>query len=126
MKRSSAFTLIEMLIALVVVAMAGIVVSSTVGGISTQTFGIERRQMAHWVGENHLVRLKLDLRQRGGVPPEGRDTDRLRMGDRQWELRTEIKATTYPQLRRVEITVFELEEGRPVGPLDSLTAFVGS
>ncbi len=121
--KSSGFTLIEMLVALVVVAMAGIVVSSSVSGVSNQTFSIERRQLAHWVGENHLVRLKLDLRQRASTPPTGRDTQRVDMAGRRWEVRTEIKQTTQPELRRIEVDVFELERGSPIGPLDHISAF---
>ncbi len=119
------FTLIEMLVALVVVAMAGIVVSSTVGSISSQTFSLERRQLAHWVGENHLVRMKLEIRAADSVPPVGRSTERVQMAARDWELRTRVEQTTYPTLRRVEVEVYELEEGRPIGPLDQSTAFVG-
>ncbi len=120
------FTLIEMLVALVVVAMAGIIVSSTVGGIANQTFSIERRQVAHWVGENHLVRLKLQFGASTSTIPVGRDSERATMADRDWEVRTEIKETSYPKLRRVEVVVFELQDGKAIGPLDQLTAFIGS
>ena len=121
----AAFTLIEMLIALVVVAMASIVVSGTVGGIAEQTFAIERRQVAHWVGENHLVRLKLRLAQGNTSVPTGRSTERARMAGRDWQIRTEIKETTYPTLRRVEVAVYELQRGEPIGPLDQTAGFLG-
>lgn len=120
------FTLIEMLIAMVILATAGIIVSSSVSGIANQTFSIERRQLAHWVAEDYLTRLRLERRAKPAELAEGRDTVRIENAGRRFEVRREVKATAHPWVKRVEVTVFELEpSGNPVGPLDTQAAFVG-
>lgn len=124
-RRRTGFTLIELLIALVVFAVSGFAVTSRVGDVSTQTFGIERRTMAHWVAENHLARVRLQRRANTEPLSKGRDRERVFMGGRQWRIDTETTDTSHPWLRRVEIQVFEMTGDREVGPLDSLVAFVG-
>ena len=124
-RRRTGFTLIELLIALVVFAVSGFAVTSRVGDVSTQTFGIERRTMAHWVAENHLARVRLQRRANTEPLSKGRDRERVFMGGRQWRIDTETTDTSHPWLRRVEIQVYEMTGDREVGPLDSLVAFVG-
>jgi type II secretion system protein I len=113
------------LVALVVFAVLGFAVTSRVGDVVNQTYSLERRTVAHWVGENHLNRLRLTRREEGEAIPTGRDRERAFMGGREWVVETEVLDTDYPLLRRVEVRVFTVSEGREVGPVDSLTAFLG-
>ncbi|MBM4205029.1 MAG: type II secretion system protein GspI [Gammaproteobacteria bacterium] len=123
---SRAFTLIEMLIAMVILATAGIIVSSSIGNTASQTFSIERRQVAHWVGEDYLTRLRLERRLKPAELPAGRDTVRIESAGRRFEIRREVKPTGHPWVKRVEVEVYEVEgSAQPVGPLDHQTAFVG-
>jgi len=124
--RIAGFTLLEMLLAVVVIATVGITVSNAVGGVASQTFTLERRTMAHWVAQNQLQRLRISLRNDNNAIPEGKDSARIFMGQREWEVRTEITATDHPWVRRVEVDVFEMhpDEGR-IGPFDHSVAFVG-
>jgi general secretion pathway protein I len=119
------FTLIEMLVAMVIIAVVGIAVSTAIGGVANQTYSLERRTLAHWVGQNQVNRLRMQQRGENKVIAEGKDSVRVLMGDRDWEVVTQIKATDSPLMRRVEIEVFELLEGDRVGPFDVLIAFVG-
>jgi len=126
LKRTRGFTLLEMLLAVVVIAVVGITVSTALGGVASQTFTLERRTVAHWVGQNQLHRLRISLRGESRVLPEGKDTVRVFMGDRDWEVRTEVAATDHPWVRRVEVDVFELQaDGERAGPFDHAVAFVG-
>ena len=123
--RSSGFTLLEMLLAMVVIAVVGITISTATGNVASQTFTLERRTMAHWVGQNQINRLRLSLRGDNSTLPEGKDTVRVYMGERDWQVRTEIKATDHPWIRRVEVNVFELQQGTPAGPFEHTVAFLG-
>ena len=123
--RSSGFTLLEMLLAMVVIAVVGITISTATGNVASQTFTLERRTMAHWVGQNQINRLRLSLRGENNTLPEGKDTVRVYMGERDWQVRTEIKATDHPWIRRVEVNVFELQQGTPAGPFEHTVAFLG-
>lgn len=122
---SRGFTLIEVMVALVVFAVVGFTVTSRVGDVVNQTYGIERRTVAHWAAENHLNRLRLARRQSTEPMPTGRDRERVSLGGREWVVETEVKETSFPLLRRIELQVMAVEEGEEVGPIDSVTAFVG-
>ena len=119
------FTLVEVLVALVVFAVLGFTVTSRIGDIVNQTYGIERRTAAHWVAENHINRMRIAQRSQDEVLPTGRDRERVLMGGREWVLEIEVADTTHPWLRRVELKVSEVTERGEEGPLDQVTAFLG-
>ena len=121
------FTLLEMLMAMVVIAVVGITVSNAIGGVADQTFSLERRTVAHWVGQNQLSRLRIEQLNVNTLPPEGRRTARFSMANRDWEVRTTISTTASPFLRRVEVDTYELPEdgGDAIGPFDHIIAFIG-
>lgn len=125
MRRTQAFTLIEVLVALLVFSILGFAVSSRIGDIVNQTFNIERRTVAHWVTDNHIARLRIAARLNDEVLPTGRSQERVFMGDREWRLEVAVEDTSHPWLRRVEVATFELIDDRPVGPIDQMVAFVG-
>ena len=81
---------------MVVIAVVGITISTAVGGVAAQTFSLERRTVAHWVGQNHAHRMRMTQRRDTGALAEGRDTTRILMADRDWEVVTEIEATDSP------------------------------
>ncbi len=119
------FTLLEMLLAVVVIAVVGITLSSAVGGVANQTYSLERRTMAHWVAQNQLHRLRISQRAVDAPLPSGKDSNRVFMGERDWEVRTEVSGTAHPNMRRIEVQVYELQEGERVGPYDVQVAFLG-
>lgn len=123
--RAKGFTLVEVLVALVVFAVLGFTVTARVGDVVNQTYGLERRAVAHWVAENHINRLRLARASTEEPLPTGRDRERVVMGGREWLVESEVLDTSYPLLRRVEVRVLAIVEGDEVGPVDALTAFVG-
>ena len=123
--RERGFTLLEMLVALTVIAVVGLAVSSAIGNVVNQTYTLEQRLVAHWVAENHLARVRLARVGNTEALPTGRETERVRMSGRTWRIEREVRETTHPWLRRVEIEVFEIADGDDIGPLDTLVGFVG-
>lgn len=123
---ASGFTLLEMLLAVVVIAVVGITISAAVGSVASQTFTLERRTMAHWVGQNQIHRLRISQRSSNATVPKGKDTTRVFMGERDWQVLTTVSATDIPTMQRVEVDVYELQDGERVGPFDHQTAFIGS
>jgi general secretion pathway protein I len=123
--RSTGFTLVEVLIALVVFAILGFTVSARIGDVVNQTYSIERRTVAHWVASNYLNRLNIVGRATLEPIDTGRDRERITMAGRDWLLEVEISDTSQPTFKRVEIDVYELEGGEEIGPLDNITGFLG-
>lgn len=119
------FTLLEILIALVVLATAGFILSSAIGNISLQTWTLERRAAAHWVAENQLVRVRLANRLNDEAIATGRKSETVILGGRRWQVRQTTIETSHPWLHRVEIEVHALVDGKEVGPLAHLVGFLG-
>ena len=119
------FTLIEVMVALLVFSILGFTVSSRIGDVVNQTFNIERRTVAHWVADNHLNRLRIEARSTDEVLPSGSSQERVLMGGREWRLEIDVEDTSHPWLKRVDVDVFEVVDSQPIGPIDTMIAFVG-
>ena len=120
-----AFTLLELLVALAVLALVSMAVFTQGGNTTRQLHDLEQRTLARWVAENEVVRLHLARL----VEPEpiraGVSRDLVSYGERAWRVVTDTESTAYPDLHRLEITVYAMEGGREVGPVDTLTTFLG-
>lgn len=95
------FTLLEVLIALAMLAIA-LAAAMRVAGVSTDTsFQVKQRVIAHWIAENRLAELRV-----GVWPTVGKNQgDSEQAGVRlSWE--ETISGTPNPNFRRVEIRVF--------------------
>ena len=120
------FTLIEMLLAVVIIGVVGTTVATATGGVANQMYALERRTMANWVAANELTRLRLAQHEEIGKPiTESRESSRLYMANRQWVVERKISKTDTPSLYRVEVDVFALQDGEKVGPFEHMTAFIG-
>ena len=128
MTRSGGFTLVELMVALVVVA----TVATTVYTRSSDTIGqialLERRTLARWVAENEIERARLarHAAREEAIPlASGSTRRRVTLGGREWSVVATANTTSHPWLRRVQYTVFAIEDGDEVGPVDGITAFIG-
>jgi general secretion pathway protein I len=119
------FTLIEMLIAVVIIGSVGTAIATAIGGVANQTFSLERKTVANWVASNHVTKIRITQRAESKALSEGKINTQVFMAQRQWEIETTTLATDHPWLRRLEVDVYEITEGERKGPYDHLTAFVG-
>ncbi len=124
-RKNTGFTLIEVLIAILVFATAGTLITSRVGDTSMQLFSLERKTIAHWVAENHLAKQYLSARINDAPLKKEKNRVRATMGGREWRINSEVSDTSHPWLRRIDIEVFEIEEGVEIGPLDSISGYIG-
>ena len=123
--RAKGFTLIEILIALLVLAVTGLALSSALGNIAFQTWSLERRSAAHWVAENQLARAQLARLNTDAPLEAGRHSETVVLSRRRWRVRQSVAETSHPLFWRVEIEVSELVDNQEVGPLERLVGFVG-
>lgn len=116
------FTLIEVMVALAVVALA---LPALLFALSQQvdaTGYLRDKSMAHAIGANKLSELRLlAVAQRDLI--QGEDSGVTTMGGREWHWWVDSTETEVAQFYRVEITVASSESSRET-PLYSLTAFL--
>lgn len=103
------FTLIEVLVALAIVAFVGLSVQMRVGEFLDQRHTLTNRQQAHWVAWNQLMENYQQARY--GVSESGRQPAKqgevISLG-REWHFDREETATQSRQMRRVRVAVTEV------------------
>ncbi len=101
MSRSQGFTLLEVLVATTIIAVAlGAIIKSTGAGTANLTY-LRDKTFAHWVAMNQMAQLQA----RGKYPALGKKSGKEEMANRDWYWRTEVKETPDKDVRRVEISV---------------------
>lgn len=100
------FTLLEVLVALVIVGTALGASLRAVGSLTQNSDGLRAAMMATWSAENRLVQLNLN----GQFPAIGKNTFDCPQGDLQLLCQEEVIASPNPRLRRVEVSVFDQKQ----------------
>ncbi|PZO92050.1 MAG: type II secretion system protein GspI [Sphingomonas sanxanigenens] len=90
------FSLIETLVALLVLGIASVGLIRATEGHVDATRGIEDRAVAQWVAEERLALLSLP-----GRPADGP----VRMMDRDWDVKVDERATADADVRAVDVSV---------------------
>lgn len=115
---SAGFTLLEVLIALAVVALA-LLALTRAASVQVQSFdALRERTLAGWVAANTLTETRLA----NAFPPTGRSEGRTRLAERDWRWTREVQSTPDAGIRRIDIRVFA---GDAQEPSASLSGFAG-
>ena len=101
MKPMRAFTLLEVLVALVVVAVAVAALARAGSQAINSQFQLEERTLAIWVADNQLSELRLEA----SVDPGSRQGVST-MGQREWYWDMLIQPAPGGQLLRVDVAVY--------------------
>jgi general secretion pathway protein I len=113
--RTRGFTLLEVLIALVVLALSlGAVIKAT-GDYTNNQSWLRDRTLATWVARNVLVEFQLE----GEWPGVGEKKGTRELGNREWRWLARISQTEEEQLRRldVEVSPVDADDTEPVTTL---------
>lgn len=117
--RASGFTLVEVLVAVAIVALGLSGILLTINGMAASSTYLRDKTLANWVAQNHVTELRLA----NNWPDLGESTDDAEMAGQRWRLSTEVVATPVEKLRRVNVSVAYAET--PDDPLVTVAAFVG-
>jgi len=98
----SGFTLIEVLVALAVVALALLGLTRTAALQVNDFDALRERTLAGWVAANVLTETRLAA----ALPSTGRSDGRVDFAARAWRWTRDVSATPDPQIRRVDIHIF--------------------
>ena len=113
MIRRAGFSLLEVLIALVVVSLALLALTRTAGGQVSSFDGLRERTLASWVAANVLAETRIAT----PFPAPGTRDGRVRLGNRDWRWQLEVRATDDADMRRLEVQVFAGDAQMPSGSL---------
>lgn len=103
-KSARGFTLIEVLIALAIVAMALPALVTRVQSVSDNTGYIEEKSYAYWVAQNKLEELMIDYRLKR-VFPKTKRHDVIEFAGQEWYWEAESDTTAMEQMYRLEVHV---------------------
>jgi general secretion pathway protein I len=103
--RARGFTLLEVLVALVIVGTALGASLRAVGSLTQNSDGLRSAMMGTWSAENQLVRMRLEKT----FPPVGKTSFACPQGDLQLDCRQEVLPTANPRMRQVQVNVYETE-----------------
>lgn len=118
--RASGFTLLEVLVALAIVAVVMVALVRT-SGMGATALGRERElTLATYVAANVLT----DARIAQGVPQPGRRNGRMRMGPREWRWELLVQPSPEPTILRLDVRVYADETDESITA--SLVGFAGA
>jgi general secretion pathway protein I len=98
------FTLIEVLVALVIVAVGMSVLMGTLTSSAKTVAYMQDKTFAEWVALNQIANIRIVL-QKGQIPPTGNTTGDIDLANRTWHWRQEVIDSQVPGIRRIDVKV---------------------
>ncbi len=100
-RASAGFTLVEVLVALVLVAVGVAALLGALNSAATSTGYLRDKAFAHWVATNRIVETRLAT----NAPPNGITRGEVEFAGQRWQWRQVVANTELPGLRRIDVSV---------------------
>ncbi|MGH8506230.1 MAG: type II secretion system minor pseudopilin GspI [Stenotrophobium sp.] len=117
MKRARGFTLIEVLVAVAILAIAMAAIISGMARYTSEAAYLRDKTVAIWVAHNRMTEIQLTP----AWPDVGESTGDVEMGGQKWKWRAVVTATQDDRLRRVDL---HIQLPPQTGDMATLTAFL--
>ena len=115
------FTLIEVVVALLVVSLGMLGVIQAVSQTASNSGYLRDKTLAHWVAMNRLTEVRLQK----SAPAVDKSSDEVEMAGRRWKWTMDVTQTPVETIRRIDITV--RPDDSPEGTkLATVTGFFGT
>src|SRR5882757_9189831 len=98
------FTLIEVLVALVIVAVGMSVLMGALSSSAKSVIYMQDKTFAEWVALNKIALLRVSLQQ-GQIPPQTSTNGDLDYAGRSWHWRQDVVASQVPGINRIDVKV---------------------
>lgn len=115
------FTLIEVMVALVVVSLGMLGVIQAVGQTASNSSYLRDKTLAHWVAMNKLTEVRLQK----SAPAIDKSSDEVEMGGRDWRWTMTVTQTPVETIRRIDVSV-RAEDAAENSSLAFVTGFYGT
>lgn len=103
------FTLIEVMVAMMIVALALPALLDQAERIAQHTFVARAKTQAYWVAQNKMAEIQIDRRLNGELPPR-RERDVVELGRDKWQWTVTTEETPMETMLRVEVEVGRVGE----------------
>ena len=121
-QRTRGFTLVEVLVALVVVALGLTALMVAVNGTARTSGFLRDKSLAQWIALNRLTEVRLNVTKFG----QNTDTGELDFGNRKWHYDTRYFDTSIPSMKRVVVRVYLGDAKTKGNALAQAVGFLGS
>jgi general secretion pathway protein I len=120
-RESRGFTLIEVLVALVVVALGLTALMVAVNGTARTSGMLRDKSLAQWIALNRLSEVRLNVTKFG----QNTDTGELEFGGRKWHYDTRYFDTSMASMKRVVVRVYQGDAKAKGNPIAQAVGFLG-
>ena len=100
-KKSAAFTLIEVLVAMAIFSMAAVGLLSSMTNYQMRQVGSSQKTIAHWVAMNRVAEIRIQKK----WPNLGITRGSSEMANTTWYWLQKVSKTTEEELRQVEVEI---------------------
>lgn len=121
-RRTRGFTLVEVLVALVVVALGLTALMVAVNGTARTSGFLRDKSLAQWIALNRLSEVRLNVAKFG----QNTDTGELDFGSRKWHYDTRYFDTSIASMKRVVVRVYLGDAKAKGNPLAQAVGFLGT
>lgn len=115
------FTLVEVVVALAIVAIGMLAVFKTIGDTTHNVSNLRDRSFATWIADNRITEIRVS----GEMPSVEETAGEVEFAGRSWHWVTKVSQTQVKGLRRIDVSV-RRDEDPENASLVSLTGFVGA
>lgn len=120
--RARGFTLVEVLVALVIVALGLTALLVAVNGTARTSGFLRDKTLAQWIALNRLSEVRLNMVKFG----QNTDTGELTFGTRKWHYDTRYFDTSIASMKRVVVRVYLGDAKTKGNPVAQAVGFLGS
>ena len=121
--RERGFTLVEVLVALMIVALGLTALMTSVSSAARTSGYLRDKALAQWIGLNRLAEVRLNLQTTLGA---NGDTGELDFANRKWHYDTRYFYTSTAAMRRVIVRVWPGPADQKGNPLAEISGFLGA
>jgi general secretion pathway protein I len=116
------FTLVEVLVALMIVAMGLAALMTAVSGTARASGYLRDKTLAQWIALNRLTEVRLNTNTLG----DNHDTGQVDYANRKWHYDTRYFSTSVASMKRVVVRVWAGDSKTKGNPIAESTGFLGT